>query len=103
MLAKVSEEYYNSIFRVENQPSKKSGCSRRLGCFHALPIFNQEDGRNKFLRNVDSHTVTWRYFPEDCRLHNLRYENHKSYTNTILLIGSYEGMVGIFYGILLAE
>jgi hypothetical protein len=51
MKTNVLEENTTSIFRVENQQSKKQACSM-------LPwlILDPEDGGHMFLRNVDSHT-----------------------------------------------
>jgi hypothetical protein len=55
MWTDVSEERISSTFRIENQPSKKTACSR---CLTAQPP---------------------RYIPEDDNIRNYSNENRESY------------------------
>jgi hypothetical protein len=50
----VSEECITSVFRIENQSSRKPARSRWLDILSLL-IFDPEDGGDTFLRNVGSH------------------------------------------------
>jgi hypothetical protein len=60
MCIDVSEKLITFIFRVENQPSKKSVClmwlSPAASQFLSRLIFDLQDEGDKFLRNVGSHT-----------------------------------------------
>jgi hypothetical protein len=63
MCTDVPEEQIISMFRVENQPSKKPACSRWLGWFLARLISHPEDGGEAFLQNVSSRTDYTAQYP----------------------------------------
>jgi hypothetical protein len=82
----VSEEYITSIFRVENQPSKKQACSRWLDRILQLPpdmtLFSCSANFStlkmeviRFSETSVNIQTTWRYIPEDC---NIQEANHLS-------------------------
>jgi hypothetical protein len=45
-------------FRLENQPSKISECSKRLGRILVLLVFDSEDVGDIFIRNIGSYNVS---------------------------------------------
>jgi hypothetical protein len=77
----VSEEHVTSIFRVENQPCKKTRCSRWLGrmaaalWFLARLIFNPEAGGDTFLWNISSHMIYMVLYLRRWEIHNYPCEN----------------------------